>query len=534
MLCEEKILTMARVYLDYNATTPVDERVSTAIHECLTGELAGVFGNPSSSHFAGTRAGTALSDARSAVASLIRAPAPSCVLWESCASESVNHVIKALLLGDGLQHTLRGRHIVTSAVEHVVVHEICDFAVRALGARVTRVSPGLDGIVSAASLAAAVEPDTFLVTIMHANNEVGAVNDVAAIVAACRAAGGTTAPSTPPSPPPLPLLVHSDCSQSLGKIPVDVQAMGLDFATFAGHKLYAPKGVGATYVRPGLLLPQLLHGAGQEGGLRAGTENVPYAVGFGVAAALCSAVAASEPARLALLRDSLAWALKVGAVRRGLPVTVNGPLRPWFDALPAGGAGDAALPSRSPCVDTCLPNTLSIAFPGTFSVFVLHALRGTVAASAGAACHSHHTGSTEHAHVSHVLTSMCVDRATCLSTMRLTVGRWSREEEVHVAAGLILDAVQADYDMRQKGGKGGASGAAVPHPPPLLTGLAAASPAFSTPSKAQPEEGQGKSLTPVSPLNLNRLPHGALTTSCLFHADTYRFRTAANVVAVAR
>lgn len=495
------------IYLDYNATTPIDPAVAEAITASLSGGPAGTYGNPSSSHFAGKSAGAALAKARQQVADLIHAEDPSTVLFESCASESVNHIIKSLLYGDGTTFHLRGRHIVTSEIEHIVVLEVCRWAVAHLGASLTYVSPQADGRLRAEDVVKALRSDTFLVSIMHANNETGAVNDLQAITTTCAAhssqaeaqAQAGAAHSSAAELPRLPLLFHTDCSQSLGKIPVSVQSMGVHFATFAGHKLYAPKGIGVTYMAghqrlalpSPLALPPLLHGAGQEGGRRAGTENTHFAIGLGCAAALCAEKLKgnAESLRLAALRDRLAVQLKKGAAAAGLSVTVNGPLESWFASLDPS----APIPSSEPQADafTCLPNTLSIAFPPSFAVHVLHALRHTVAASAGAACHSAHVGSMEHAHVSHVLQAMKRARDVMLSTMRLTVGRWTTEQEIDEAATRILAAVQEDVSKRV--------GPVLSPPPPAAA--------------------------PTAPI--------VLASQALFHGDTYLYSCTSSVLALA-
>jgi len=372
-----------------------------------------------------------LADSRAKFASLVNAD-PTCIVWEGCATESINHVLRLADPGTGL---------VVGATEHVAVLEAAAEAVRR-GAIVVRVAPGPGGSCSPRTVASAVTATTVLVSFMHANNETGAISDVRGICDAVRAASATLRAAAGDAPALRPLLVHSDCSQSLGKVPVDVAALGVDLATFAGHKLYGPKGVGATYVRQGVALPPFLVGAAQEGGRRAGTEATPAIAGLGVAAALAEARLADEPARLAGLCGRLAFRLKAGAAHAGLPLpVVNGPLCHWFAALDF--SGDAAACIAPAFVDgrwVCLPNTLSISFPGTLAPFVLARLSDTVAASAGAACHSHDAS----VRPSHVLHAMGVAPDVAAGTLRLSLGRGSSEEEVDEAAVLIIEAVAAE------------------------------------------------------------------------------------------
>lgn len=367
------------VYLDYNATTPVDPRVADAMRPFLTGG----WGNPSSLHRPGREARAAVEAARAQVARCLGCE-PEEVVFTSGGSESDNLALRGVIAARG------GGHVVTTAIEHPAVLEV----VRALAreGRIALTVVGVDrrGRVDPVAVVRALRPDTVLVSVMLANNEVGTVQPLAEIAAECRGRG---------------VLVHSDAAQAVGKIPVDVATLGVDLLTVAGHKLYAPKGVGALYVRAGVRLEPLIRGAGHEMGLRAGTENVLEIVGLGAACALVTDELAAETPRLVAHRDRLAAALRVA-----MPALIE--------------HGDPA---------ARLPNTLSVALPGIDADLLLSRLGDEVAASAGAACHA------EDVQVSHVLAAMGVDTATALATLRLSVGRFTTTAEVDRAAERIVE-----------------------------------------------------------------------------------------------
>jgi selenium donor protein len=382
------------VYLDYNATTPVDPRVVEAMRPAL----ASLFGNPSSGHRPGRAARAAVEEARERVAACLGA-APDEIVFTSGGSESDNWVILGVAAARG------GGHVVVSAVEHPAVLE----PARALEAegriRLTVLAVDRFGRVDPDELERALAPDTVLVSVMLANNEVGTIEPVAEIAARCRRRG---------------VLVHTDAAQAIGKIPVDVGALGVDLLTVAGHKLYAPKGVGALFVRQGVTLAPLIRGAGHERGLRSGTENVASIVGLGVACSLAAADLADERDRLAALRDRLEELLAAdlpGLVRHGHPVER-------------------------------LPNTCSVAFPGVDANLLLTRLADEVGASAGAACH------TDAVHPSPVLVAMGVDAATAMSTVRFSLGRFTTADEIERAARRIVEVA------RELAGDRGVAGAA--------------------------------------------------------------------------
>ncbi len=370
------------VYLDNNATTAPDPRVV----EAVVAALRDGWGNPSSGHLAGRRARALVDAARARVAACVGAE-PDEVLFTSGGSESDNWAIRGVATAHG------GGHVVTTAVEHPAVLATA----RALAAegliRLTVVGVDRSGRVDPGDVAAALAPDTVLVSVMLANNEVGTLEPVAEVAAACRRRR---------------VPVHTDAAQAVGKVGVDCAALGVDLLTVAGHKLYAPKGVGALVVRAGGAIAPLVLGAGHERGLRAGTENVPGIVGLGVACEIVRAELAAETPRLAALRDDLEARLTAG-----------------FPALVRHGHPRERL-----------PNTASVAFPGVDANALLAALADRVAASPGAACH---TGAV---HPSAVLTAMGVDAATALATVRFSVGRFTTAAEVAAAADRVLAAVR--------------------------------------------------------------------------------------------
>ena len=376
-------MTPSPVYLDYNATTPVDPEVAEAMLPFLTQR----FGNPSSGHPYGAEARAAVEAARRQVASLLSAH-PEEVVFTSGGTEGSNTVVQ------GVARLLRGkgRHVVTSAIEHPAVLEPCAL-LEEDGWAVTRVGVDGEGRVDPAEVAAAITDGTVLVSVMHANNEVGTLQEIAEMARLAHERG---------------VLVHTDAAQSVGKVPVDVAALGVDFLTLAGHKLYAPKGVGALWIRSGLALPPLLRGASHEGGRRAGTENVLEIVGLGKACEVAARRLASDARRFEELRERLAEGLarEVPGLRRNSPR-----LR-------------------------CLPNTLSLSFPGVDASALLAEVGEKVAASAGAACHA------AGVEVSSVLRAMGVPEEVAMGTVRFSVGRGTTPAMVDEAARVVGEAVR--------------------------------------------------------------------------------------------
>eukprot|EP00002_Diphylleia_rotans_P035119 TRINITY_DN7631_c0_g1_i1.p1 TRINITY_DN7631_c0_g1~~TRINITY_DN7631_c0_g1_i1.p1 ORF type:complete len:258 (-),score=52.43 TRINITY_DN7631_c0_g1_i1:438-1211(-) len=246
------------IYLDYNATTPLAREVKERIIEALE-----LFGNASSSHIYGLEAKKAIDNARFHVANLINC-SPEEIIFTSGGSESNNMALKGIIQGS----QEKSAHIVTSAVEHPAIREVCEFLGQSVGVMTTYVPVDEHGLLKMEEFSKAVTEKTVLITVMHSNNEVGTLQPIQEI---CKIAKEKGIP------------VHTDASQSVGKVPVDVQALGVDLLTIAGHKLYAPKGVGVLYVRKGLHLPKYIHGAGHESNQRAGTENIIGIVGLGEA-----------------------------------------------------------------------------------------------------------------------------------------------------------------------------------------------------------------------------------------------------------
>lgn len=370
------------IYLDYNATTPLDPAVLAAMRPYLESH----YGNPSSGHAYGEAARVGVVQAREQVAALLGCE-PDEVVFTGGGSESDNQA----LVGVALAHRERGNHLITSQIEHPAVLETCRYLERRLDYRVTYLPVNGDGQAEPAAVEAAITPRTLLVSVMHANNETGVLQPVAAIAALARRHG---------------VLVHTDAAQSVGKVPVDVDALGVDLLTVAAHKLYAPKGIGVLYVRRGTVLDSLVHGAGHEGGRRAGTENVASMVAVGTACAVAGERLANDRARLTAQRDRLEAALVAGGWVRNGHATER------------------------------LPNTLNISLEGADGEAIL---RDTpeIAASTGSACHSGHT------EPSTVLLAMGLSRARALGAVRLTLGRWTTEADVDRAAAALLRATQA-------------------------------------------------------------------------------------------
>ena len=375
----------APVYLDYNATTPLDPAVTAAMAEYL-GER---FGNPSSSHRWGRPAREAVETARARVAALLNAE-PAEIVFTSGGSEANNLALK----GVAFRHCREGAHLVISAVEHPSVSAAARW-LAGEGFAVTEVPVDRYGQVDPDAVAAALRADTLLVSVMLANNEVGTLQPVRRIADVAHARG---------------VLVHCDAAQAVGKVPVDVEALGVDLLSVAGHKFYGPKGVGALYVRSGVQLTPLVHGSRQERGCRAGTENVPGVVGLGVAAELAARELDAELPRLRALRDRL-------------------------QARLADGCPDAVFHGHP---EQRLPNTCSVGFPGRDAGRLLAALGDRVALSAGAACRA--AGQTPR---SHVLDAMGVPPAVAAGTLRLSLGRFTTEADVDRGADAVLAAVNA-------------------------------------------------------------------------------------------
>ncbi len=373
------------IYLDYNATTPVDP----AVVEAMLPYLSHHFGNPSSTHRYGQAAHQAVDTARTQVAQLLGC-APAEIIFTGGGSESDNLAIR----GVALAQRTRGDHIITQVTEHPAVLKTCRALTQLHGFRVTYLPVDGSGCVNPVDVAATIDEKTVLITIMHANNETGTLQPIAEIARIARQHG---------------VLMHTDAAQSVGKIPTQVAELGVDLLTIAGHKLYAPKGIGALYVRHGMQLEPVIYGGGQEAGLRAGTEQVASIVALGTACMLAQQQLAESLPRLQRLRDQLHKQLEQRLARA---LSVNGH------------------PTKR------LPNTLNISVEGVIGEEVL-AATPEIASSTGSACHE---GSTE---PSAVLTAMGLSRARALGALRLTLGRWSTEEEIAQAVRLLARTIDS-------------------------------------------------------------------------------------------
>ncbi|MCK4602186.1 MAG: IscS subfamily cysteine desulfurase, partial [Phycisphaerae bacterium] len=389
------------IYLDHNATTPVDPRVLAAMIPYLTG----IFGNAASrNHPFGWKAEEAVEEAREQIATLIGAAAKE-IIFTSGATESDNLAIK----GVAEMYRQRGNHIITCLTEHKAVLDTCKY-LEAHGCEVTYLRPDSDGVVAPEQVAAAITDKTILITLMLDNNEVGTLHPVAEIGKAAKRRG---------------VIFHSDATQALGKVPVDVEAMGIDLLSLSAHKLYGPKGVGCLYVRrrrPHVRLTCQMHGGGHERGMRSGTLNVAGIVGLGAACEIAGEEMAAEAARLTALRDRLTE----GVMARLDHVKLNGH------------------PAQR------LPNTVNLSFAFVEGEALMMKMKD-IAVSSGSACTS---ASLE---PSHVLAAMDVPDDMAHSSIRFSLGRFTTEEEIDYAVEQVVKAVSdlrelsPLYEMAQEG-----------------------------------------------------------------------------------
>ena len=357
------------IYLDYNATTPIDKEVA----EAMIPYIYGNYGNPSSNHELGITAKRAIEKARVQVAELINS-SPEEIIFTSGGSESDNMVIK------GVAHAFKnkGNHIITSQVEHPAVLEPCHFLEK-LGYEISYLTVDKYGIVNLSELESLITDKTILVSIMHSNNETGVLQPIEEISKICKEHD---------------VILHTDVSQSLGKVPVDVTKLGVDFLTIAGHKLYAPKGIGALYMKKGINIEPLIHGAGHEKGRRAGTENIIFDVALGKACEIAKNELKNNEVKL--LTDYFYSQLKE---KFGERIQLNG--HP----------------------ENKLPNTLNISFLGLNGHEVLGKLNN-VLASTGSACHSGNTS------ISPVLKAMGVSEEVGRGAVRFSLGRYTTKDEI--------------------------------------------------------------------------------------------------------
>lgn len=371
------------IYLDYNGTTPHAPEVVAAMRPFLEVE----FGNPSSSHWYGIAPKQAVESARKQVAGILNCR-PQELFFTSGGTESNNHAIR----GTARALRARGNHIITGAFEHPAVLEVCRYLEKE-GFETTFLPVTGDGLVDPAEVEKAIRPTTVLITIMHANNEVGTIQPIAQISQIAKEHG---------------IVMHTDAAQSVGKIPTDVQDLEVDLLSVAGHKVYAPKGIGALYVRPPLKPEKFCHGAGQERGWRAGTENVLEIVGLGKACEIAARDLQRNMAHMQRLRDRL---------HKGLAAELT----------------DVRLNGHSV---KRLPNTLSLSFKGVEANRILEEIGLELAASAGAACHS------DTVEISHVLEAMKVPLEWAKGTLRFSVGRMTTTEEIDKAIDILTRAVK--------------------------------------------------------------------------------------------
>lgn len=370
------------IYLDYNATTPIDPEVAAAMRPYLDQ----YFGNPSSSHLFGVETKKAVEKARQQLAGLLNC-SPEEIVFTSGGSESNNWAIK----GVAYQNRDKGNHIITSAVEHPAVSEVCGF-LESQGFDITIIPVDDYGMVDPTAIEKAVTPSTILITVMHANNEVGTIQPIEEISAIAKKHG---------------ILFHSDGAQSVGKTETDVQKMGVDLFSVAGHKLYAPKGIGALYIKKGIKLQKLIHGADHERNYRAGTENVLEIVGLGKAAEIAKRDLRKNMQHMQKTRDRLSDLL----IKQLPDIRLNGH------------------PEQR------LPNTLNISFPKIEANTMLAELE-EVAASAGAACHA------DNVDLSPVLTAMKIPVDFAMGTIRFSTGRHTTNDEIDKAAESIIRVVK--------------------------------------------------------------------------------------------
>jgi len=371
------------IYLDYNATTPHDPKVIEAMRPFFEEE----FGNPSSSHYYGTRPKQAVIKARMQIAALLDCR-PAEIIFTSGGTESNNFAIK----GCAQAFRYKGNHIITSRIEHPAIIEVCNF-LKTTGYEITYLPVDEFCLIQIEDVKAAIKKETILISIMHTNNEVGSTQPIEEISKLAKKHD---------------IVFHTDAAQSIGKIPVEVKKLGVDLLSIAGHKVYAPKGVGALYIRQGVAPAKLMHGAGQEMAVRPGTENVLEIVGLGMACEIAGRDLQKNMTHMRAMRDRLFEGIKKECDQAKL----NGH------------------PQKR------LPNTLSISFLGLEANRILDAIETEVAASAGAACHS---GTVQ---ISNVLKAMNVPLEWAKGTLRLTTGRMTTTADIDKAVQVICKAVK--------------------------------------------------------------------------------------------
>lgn len=380
---------MQPIYLDYNATTPVAPEVVDAMLPYLREH----FGNASSAHAFGGAAHNSVERARDVIGGLLNAE-PAGIVFTASGTESNNLAIEGLWRAHRANGGMRN-HIIVSAVEHPAVLEVVRW-LEQLGARISILPVDAHGRVDAADLEREIGPDTLLVSVMHANNEVGTLQPIAQLAAIAHQHGAW---------------MHTDAAQTIGKVSVDVAALGVDLLTIVGHKLYAPKGIGALYVRPGVPIAPVLHGASHERGIRPGTEAVAQIAALGRAVELVCDGLSEEASRLRELRDRM---------ERRLHRSLGN------EVVRRNGHAEARL-----------PNTLSVSFRGVRADALLSCIAADVAVSTGAACHAHEI------RLSPVLCAMGITPEWGMGTLRLSLGRYTTADDIDVGARAIAAGVRA-------------------------------------------------------------------------------------------
>ncbi len=371
------------VYLDYNATTPIDPEVAKE----MIPFVETYFGNPSCSYLIGRQNKDAIEKARKQVAVLINCN-PEEIIFTSGGTESNNHAIK----GVAFTNFHKGKHIIASAIEHPAVIEVCEF-LKLNGYDISYVKVDEFGQVNPADVEKAIRPDTIIISVMHANNEVGTIQPIKKIADIAKKNH---------------IIFHTDAVQSAGKIKIDVQELGIDLLSVSGHKLYAPKGIGVLYIKKGIQISNLLHGAGQEKGRRPGTENIIGIVGLGKACEIASKNLSDNNKHMKEMRERLYQGLKKAS---NIDIKVNG--HP----------------------ENRLPNTLSISFEKVDSHTLASLIKNDVLISTGSACHS------EIEDISPVLKAMNVDLMTAGSTVRISTGKYTTRKEIDFAVEVISKTV---------------------------------------------------------------------------------------------
>jgi len=369
-----------QIYLDFNASTPIDPGVEAVMHQTMES----VYGNPSSPHWAGAPARIIVEAARQKVAALLGCK-PGEIVFTSGGSESNNQVLKGIFFARHIPNA----HIITTEIEHPAIIEPCHFLER-LGARITWLRVDATGRVNANDLRRSITGDTILISIMHANNEVGTIQPIEDCAQIARGHG---------------IPFHTDAAQSVGKVPTKVDELGVDFLTIAGHKLYAPKGIGALYIREGMELEPLIHGAGHESGRRAGTESALLTSALGAACELAGDL--SGMTRIKALRDRLWTTLKEGC-------------------------GDRVVLNGHP--EERLPNTLNVSFLGHVGNKLLAQIP-ELAASTGSACHE------DRVEVSPVLHAMGVSQEAGAGAVRFSLGRTTTSDEIEAVIKRLIHIV---------------------------------------------------------------------------------------------